>query len=70
MNESTILLGDFNFNWVKRFDVSDAFKNYFEDMELALGDYDMIQMLEQPTWTRTVDGQVRESTIEPLYSLN
>ena len=70
MTEATILLGDFNLNWSKRFHLSYAYKNYFEDMELAIGDHDMIRMLEQPTWMRTVDGQVRESTIYHLYIKN
>ena len=33
---TTIILGDFNLDWNKKFDASYAYKNYFEDMELHL----------------------------------
>ena len=40
---STIVLGDFNLDWQKRFDTAYSHKNYFEDMEELLGDFNINQ---------------------------
>ena len=38
INSKTILLGDFNLDLNRRFEVNYAYKNYFEDFEEILGD--------------------------------
>ena len=36
---TSILMGDFNLDWLKKFDFNYAYKNYFEDIDLALGNH-------------------------------
>ena len=46
---TTIIMGDLNLDWNKKFDASCAYKNYFEDMELHLEESGLNQMLNQAT---------------------
>ena len=43
---STIILGDFNLDWNKHYDMSYSHSNYFHDMEELLGDLDLIQTVQ------------------------
>ena len=52
---STIVLGHFNLDWSKRFDVDYSYRNYYDGMDRILGDLELIQTVERPTWTRTVN---------------
>ena len=54
LTPNTILLGDFNLDNNKRFCSDYAFKKFFEDMNNALGEYDLIQLVEFNTWSRLV----------------
>ena len=45
LTASTIVLGDFNLDWSRRFDASYAYKNYFEDMELQLEEFGLKQIV-------------------------
>ena len=67
---TTIILGDFNLDWNKKFVASYAYKNYFEDMELHLEEFGLNQMVNQATWTRTINGTVKESVIDHIYLAN
>ena len=67
---NTILLGDFNLDWNKKGAHEYAFKNYFNDMSEKLNDVDMIQLVKFPTWSRIVNGVLRESLLDHVYSNN
>ena len=67
---NTILLGDFNLDWNKKGAHDYAFKNYFNDMSEKLNNYDMIQLVKFPTWSRIVNGALRESILDHVYSSN
>ena len=45
----TILLGDFNLKWVKRFDHRYQCKQYFEEFERVLGHLALFQLMEEIT---------------------
>ena len=70
MNASTIVLGDFNLDWARRFDASYAYKNYYEDMELHLEEFGLNQIVNKASWTRTINGVVKESIIDHIYLKN
>ena len=66
----TILVGDFNLNWDKRFDYHYSYKLYYEDFERILGHLSLFQLLEHTTWRRVVNGALRESVLDHLYVRN
>ena len=63
-------MGDFNLDWTRRFDASYAYMNYYDDMEQAIGDLGLNQVVEHPTWSRTIRGVVKESVIDHVYLAN
>ncbi len=70
MTSNTILIGDFNLDWAKKGHMGYPFNQYFNDMDLAFEDLNIEQLVNSTTWTRTVGGIVRESTIDHIYSTN
>jgi endonuclease/exonuclease/phosphatase family metal-dependent hydrolase len=67
---NTLLLGDFNLDWCKKELRQYAFRAYFDDMERVLSGSDLVQMVNFPTWSRTINGVVKESLLDHLYSNN
>ena len=68
--KSTIVLGDFNLDWGKRFDAAYSHKNYFEVMEEFLGHCNLNQLVDVPTWSRTINERVKESTLDHVHIVN
>ena len=66
-NNNTILLGDFNLDWNKKGLVNYPFKRYFEYMEEKLSNRNLVQIVSLPTWSRFVNGTLRESLIDHIY---
>ena len=48
---NTILLGDLNLDWNKKGLNSYAFNHYFDDMDLALDNLNLDQLVNFPTWS-------------------
>ena len=65
---NTILLGDFNLDWSKYHSDDYSHKNYFSDMDQKLGASNLIQLVDFITWTRTVNGQVKQSVLDHIYA--
>ena len=63
-------MGDFNLDWSKNNLEDYSHKNYFSDMELKLAAYNLIQIVDFITWTRTVNGQVRSSVLDHIYTVD
>ena len=59
-----ILLGDFNLNFAKKNDINYSHVRYFDDFEEMLGDENLVQIIEFPTWSRIVNNVLLESTID------
>ena len=49
-----MLLGDFNLNYVKKNDVNYSHVRYFDDFDELLGDNNLVQIIEFPTWSRVI----------------
>ena len=67
---STLILGDFNLDWSRRFDASYAYFNYFEDLDLHLGEFGLNQMVSKPTWAQTINGIFKDSILDHIYLSN
>ena len=64
-NTKTIILGDFNLDYRKRFDINYSHKNYYLALNESLQDF--MQIITFPTWSRTVNNVNRESIIDHVY---
>ena len=67
MTQNTIILGDFNIDDGKRFDVNYAYKNYFTDFDEILADFGLIQLVEFETWSRLVGNSLKSSILDHIY---
>ena len=67
-HENTIVLGDFNLDMSKKGQSNYPFKNYFNYMDEKMCDRVFIQQINFPTWTRTVNGIVKQSILDHIYT--
>ena len=51
----------------KRFDTQYDKFNLFGDFERILGNKDLIQMVNCPTWSRVVNNSLKQSTLDHVY---
>ena len=70
MTSNTLVIGDFNLDLSRKGHCGYAFNAYFNEMDRVFEDLTLEQIVDFPTWTRTVGGQTRESTIDHIYSSN
>jgi endonuclease/exonuclease/phosphatase family metal-dependent hydrolase len=63
----TILFGDFNPDWNKKECVSYQFPQYFDHMDAKMSDENLIQIVDFPTYSRTINEALRESLIDHIY---
>ena len=63
-----IVIGDFNIDYAKKFDVTYANKQLFADFETHLAHLGLYQHVNFPTWSRTVNGTLKESILDHIYS--
>ena len=70
ITKNCIVLGDFNLDHSKRFDVSYANKQLFADFDKILSHLMLFQHVTFPTWSRTVNGSLKESILDHIYSNN
>ena len=70
ITSNTVLIGDFNLDLSKKGVPGYAFAHYFDDFDLMFDEFNLAQLVDFPTWTRTVGGAVRESSIDHIYSTN
>ena len=68
--DNTVLLGDFNLDWNKKGQMSYSFQRYFEHMDEIMSDFNFVQMINFPTWSRLVNGRLRESVLDHVYTSN
>ena len=61
-NLNTILIGDFNLDFRKRFDITYSHKQYYLALNESLPDF--MQVVNFPTWSRTINNVHHESIIE------
>ena len=67
-NDNTIILGDINLDWAKKGQRNYQFQNYFEYMDEKFSDRELMQLVDFPTWSRTVNGVLKESILDHIYN--
>ena len=67
-NDNTIILGDINLDWAKKGQRNYQFQNYFEYMDEKFSDRELMQLVDFPTWSRTVNGVLKESILDHIYT--
>ena len=65
-----ILSGDFNLDESKRFANDYRGKIFFDKLNDLIDDISLIQLINEPTWQRIVNNEIRESVIDHLYVKN
>lgn len=65
---STIVVGDFNLDQNKLFDISYSHKNYFTLLTETFTHLELIQLVRFPTWSRTINNAVCQSTLDHVYT--
>jgi endonuclease/exonuclease/phosphatase family metal-dependent hydrolase len=70
ITQHTILLGDFNMDYSKRFDVGYRLRDLFGSFDELLGDVGLMQLVNFPTWSRVVQNTYRDSIPDHVYCSN
>ena len=70
VTKNFVVLGDFNIDYSRKYDVSYANKQLFADFDFALSHLGLYQHVNFPTWSRIVNGTLKESILDHVYSNN
>ncbi len=70
VTNNTIILGDFNIDYSKKFDTSYTNKHLFNDFETSLSHFGLYQHVNFPTWSRLVGGCLKQSILDHIYTSN
>ena len=65
--KGTILLGDFNLDYLKKDCVNYSKASLFEDLEEKLSDLNLIQVVQCATWSRIINNIFKESLLDHIY---
>lgn len=68
LTSSSLIIGDMNLNDEKKYLVDYSHRLLFQDLEEILGHHQMVQHVTEPTWERIVNGVLKHSTIDHIYS--
>jgi exonuclease III len=64
---NTIVIGDFNVDYSKRFNVEYRLRDLFNCFDEILGDKNLVQMVNFPTWSRIVLNVYKDSILDHVY---
>ena len=67
VKNNTVLIGDFNLDHKRRFDVSYQRRALFELFDEKLENLDLIQLINFDTWSRIVGLELKSSTLDHIY---
>ena len=68
MCANIIILGDFNLDESKKFNVDYVHRNLFQDLNETLADFDLLQIVNFNTWSRLVNGTLKSSILDHVYT--
>ena len=60
-------MGDFNLDYSQIHNLQYRLKNNLEALNLVMSCYNMLQIIKYPTWSRTINGTIKESTLDHIY---
>ena len=67
ITNNTIILGDFNLDEHKRFEINYSHKHYFEALNNHFDRHNLIQIIDFDTWSRVVNNIPKTSIIDHVY---
>ena len=67
-NQNTVILGDFNLDCNKQFDIDYTHRLLFAEFDAHLSDLNLIQMVEFDTWSRHVGNNFKSSLLDHIYT--
>ena len=67
-NRTPIIIGDFNLDYSKIYNPTYGFRNLFERLSEFFEPFGLQQLINFHTWSRTVNGQVRSSLLDHIYT--
>ena len=65
-----LIMGDFNLDDSKRYANDYRGKLYFQKLNLVMDEIALIQVINEPTWQRVVNNNLKQSIIDHLYVKN
>ena len=67
MTSKTFIIGDFNIDYRRRYDVEYRLRDLFGSFDEILGEFNLVQMIDFTTWSRIVLNVYRESILDHVY---
>ena len=67
LTQKSLLIGDFNLDYRKKFDVDYAHKNLFSDFDEELSSSNLVQMIDFETWSRLIGNELKASILDHVY---
>ena len=64
---STIIMGDFNLDLKRTADSTYTKKLLYEDFTNTLGHHNLVQCCNEYTWSRVINGVVKQSLLDHVY---
>ena len=67
LTQKSLLVGDFNLDYRKKYDVDYAHKNLFSDFDEELSSSNLVQMIDFETWSRLIGNELKASILDHVY---
>ena len=67
-NQNTIIVGDFNLDHSKKYDVTYSHKNYFTTLNEEFDQLQLLQIVNFHTWSRVINSTLCSSIIDHIYT--
>ena len=67
MTERCIVIGDFNLDYFKAFNVNYGYKCLFDDFDDVLANFELVQLVNFVTWSRMVGTSLRSSVLDQIF---
>ena len=68
MKNETLIMGDFNIDFNKRYAVDYVHRCLFDDFDVALSNFGLEQLIDFVTWSRLVNNVYKSSLLDHVYS--
>ena len=69
-NPQTIIIGDFNLDFNKKYDVQYSHKHYFNILDVLINEKNLMQIVNFDTWSRNINNTIKTSLLDHVYISN
>ena len=66
MTVNCVIVGDFNIDHAKAYDVNYSNKNFFSDFDEVLSEFELVQLVKFETWSRMVSSERMSSILDHI----